>query len=183
MPINYNNSLVVAVSSGALFDSEKKKEISEANDFNEGSVFMDQEKEILKPGPGFQLVKSLLRINSMILEEKKIEIIVVSRDSANDSLRIFNSIEYYGLDISRAAIVGDMDIAPYLAAFKTDVFLSEDEDDVRQSLKANVASGILCNYAKAVSCEDEEEQIKIAFAGDAITFSRESRSKYIRLTG
>ncbi len=176
MPIN--NSLVVAVSSGALFDAELKNE--EENDLQEGaSFFPGQEKEILKPGPGFRLIKALLSINSMIMEEKKIEIIIISRDSADESLRIFNSIEYYGLDITRAAIVGDVDISPYLAAYKTDIFLSANEDDVRQSMKVNIASGILCNYPEAVSTADKETgQIKIAFASDAINFSSESEQLY-----
>ncbi len=180
MSINFNNSLIVAVSSEALFDSEMKSENSEANDSPENSAFfVEQEKEILRPGPGFALVKALLRINSMMLEEKKIEVILISRDGADDSIRIFNSIEYYGLDISRAAIVGGVDIAPYLSAYKTDVFLSLNEDDVRQSLKANIASGILCDYPKAATAGiDDEEPIKIAFSGDAVTFSAESEQLY-----
>ena len=73
MSQSYINSLVVAVSSSALFDCETKKESSEENEIRDSSsFFVEQEKEILRPGPGYQLIKALLRINSMMLEEKKI---------------------------------------------------------------------------------------------------------------
>ena len=61
----------------------------------------------------FPLVKALHNLNCG--DQRLTEIIIMSKNSANTSLRIFNSIEQYGLDISRAALVGGASISPYLA--------------------------------------------------------------------
>lgn len=65
------------------------------------------------------------------------EIIIMSKNSADTSLKIFNSIdEHYGLDISRAALVGGVSISSYIPAFKTDLFLSANEADVQEAIDA-----------------------------------------------
>ena len=103
------------------------------------------------------------------------EIIIMSKNSSDTSLRIFNSIEHYGLDISRAALVGGASISPYLGAFKTDLFLSANENDVQEAINANIASGIICDHSNLpINPDDEIPQIRIAFDGDAVIFSDES---------
>ena len=103
----------------------------------------------------------------------------MSKNSADTSLRIFNSIEHYGLDISRAALVGGGPIFPYLDAFKTDLFLSANENDVQEAINANIASGIICSHNSLPINPDEKiEQIRIAFDGDAVIFSDESEKIY-----
>ena len=166
MPVCLTKPLVIAVSSEALF--------STGEDENETRV---ESGELLSRGHAFPLVKALLEINSMMTDEKKLEIIVLSRAGADESIKLFNSIEHYGLDIARAAIVGQADIAPYLTAFKADAFLSESEVDVRQSLRAGIASGALCNFPDAQP-EGEKQQIRLAFLGEAVRFSEEGERIY-----
>ena len=62
----------------------------------------------------------------------------MSRNTSDTSLRVFKSIEHYGLNISRAALVGGASISPYLGAFKTDLFLSANENDVQEAINANI---------------------------------------------
>ena len=99
----------------------------------------------------------------------------MSKNSADTSLRIFNSIEHYGLDISRAALVGGNKIAPYLSAFRTGLFLSANEEDVQEAIDAGVAAGLICAHNDLQIHPDEAiDQIRIAFDGDAVIFSDES---------
>ena len=103
----------------------------------------------------------------------------MSKNSADTSLRIFNSIKHYGLDICRAALVGGASIAPYLNAFKTDLFLSAYENDVQEAVNANIAAGIICSDSDLpIDPENEIDQIRIAFDGDAVIFSDESEKIY-----
>jgi 5'-nucleotidase len=103
----------------------------------------------------------------------------MSKNSADTSLRIFNSIEHYGLNISRAALVGGLKISPYLSAFKTDLFLSANEDDVQEAINANIAAGIICSHGEfPIEPNQEIDQIRIAFDGDAVIFSDESEQIY-----
>ena len=175
----FENCLVVGISSRALFDLEEENQI-----FNEEGVEaytkyqIEHENDLLKPGTGFALIKALLKLNEIGSEERKTEIIVMSRNNADSSLRIFNSIKHYNLDITRAALVSGALLAPYLEAFNTDLFLSANEEDVQEAINAGVAAGII--YTQHLDYEEREaiDQIRIAFDGDAVLFSDESELIY-----
>lgn len=177
--MNFKDSLVVGISSRALFDLEKENEIYERDGLDAYRAYqIDHEKDILKPGAGFQLVKALMRINESS-KDRRTEIIIMSRNSADTSLRIFNSLDYYNLDVSRAALAGGMSISPYLPAFDTDLFLSANEEDVQHAIDEGFAAGIICtNPGFAIDPKDEIEQIHIAFDGDAVIFSDEAEAIY-----
>lgn len=178
MPLNLDDKLVIGVSSRALFDLESENEIFEKEGLAAYSEYqLNNEKEIFKPGTAFPLIKALQNLNA---DEKYLtEIIIMSKNSADTSLRIFNSIEHYGLDISRAALVGGASISPYLPAFKTDLFLSANEADVQEAIDANIASGIICDHSNLpINAVDDINQIRIAFDGDAVIFSDESERIY-----
>lgn len=178
MALKLDDKLVVGISSRALFDLEEENAIYEKEGLEAYRNFqIEHEKDILKPGTAFPLIKALHNLNT---EGKYLtEIIVMSRNSADTSLRIFNSIEYYGLKISRAALVGGARISPYLNAFRTDLFLSANEADVQEAINANVAAGIICSHADLpIDTDKEIDQIRIAFDGDAVIFSDESEQIY-----
>ena len=174
MPLNLDDKLVVGISSRALFDLEEENEIFEKEGLAAYSQYQrEHENDILKPGTAFPLVKALQSLNCD--DRHLTEIIVMSKNSADTSLRVFNSIKHYGLDISRAALIGGQSIAPYLDAFSTDLFLSADEQDVQEAINANIAAGIICSHSNLPIDPDEEiPQIRIAFDGDAVIFSDES---------
>ena len=98
------------------------------------------EDEVLAPGSGFALVKALLNLNT-ISDKRYVEVIIMSRNSADTSLRIFHSIEHYGLDISRAVLSGGSSLSNYLEAFDVDLFLSADSHDVEQAINSGFAAG------------------------------------------
>lgn len=178
MALELDDKLVIGVSSRALFDLESENIIFEQDGLEAYSQYqIEHEKEILKPGTAFPLIKALQMLNA---DDKYLtEIIVMSKNSADTSLRVFNSIEHYGLNISRAALVGGGSLAPYLGAFKTDLFLSASEEDVQEAINANIAAGIICDHSKLpIDPKEKIGQIKIAFDGDAVIFSDESERIY-----
>lgn len=174
MALSLDDKLVIGVSSRALFDLEEENKIFEEQGLEAYSKYQaEHENDILKPGTAFPLVKALQKLNAD--GRYLTEIIIMSKNSSDTSLRIFNSIEHYGLDISRAALVGGASISPYLGAFKTDLFLSANESDVQEAINANIASGIICDHSNLpINPDDEIPQIRIAFDGDAVIFSDES---------
>ena len=178
MPLDLNGKLVVGISSRALFDLEEENKIFEEQGLEAYSKYQQEhENDILKPGTAFPLVKALHNLNCG--EKQLTEIIVMSKNSTSTSMRIFNSIKHYGLDISRAALVSGMSLAPYLTAFKTDLFLSASEQDVQEAINANIAAGIICtNKGLPIDPDEEISQIRIAFDGDAVIFSDESEKIY-----
>ncbi|KNZ43143.1 5'-nucleotidase [Acetobacterium bakii] len=175
----FENCLVVGISSRALFDLEEENQIF----INEGveaytKYQIEHEADILKPGTGFALIKALLKLNTIMSGERKTEIIVMSKNSADTSLRIFNSIKHYNLDITRAALVSGAYLAPYLGAFNTDLFLSANEEDVQEAVNSGVAAGIICTQHLLSENKQEIDQIRIAFDGDAVLFSDASEKIY-----
>ena len=185
-----DRKMVIGVSSRALFDLSKENEIFETEGLEAYCSYqVEHEQDILKPGPGFALIRSLLQLNERGSEGSLVEVIIMSRNSPDTSLRVFNSIEYYGLPITRAVLVSGASLAPYLTAFHTDLFLSAYEDDVQCAIDSGIAAGIICTGHSYGSGRGEagtrvipinggvlpeESQIRIAFDGDAVLFSGDS---------
>lgn len=178
MAVDLTKYLVIGISSRALFDLSYEDQIYRDEGLKQYEDYQIQnEHVILNPGSGFPIVRAILRLNELVPGKRKAEVVIMSRNAAETSLRIFNSIEHYGLDITRAALTGGAPLAPYLHAFSVDLFLSLYEDDVQAAVNAGVAAALL--YDKpADPTEETIEQIRIAFDGDAVLFSDESERIY-----
>lgn len=178
MTVSLDDKLVVGISSRALFDLEAENRIYEEEGLAAYSAYQQaHENDVLPPGTAFPMVKALLQLNTE--DKKRTEVIVMSRNSADTSLRVFKSIEHYGLDITRAVLAGGASLAPYLDAYKVDLFLSASEEDVQEAINNNHAAGIICAPAEIPVNPDEEiKQIRMAFDGDAVIFSDASEKIY-----
>ena len=176
MAYDLENRLVVGVSSRALFDLTYENTIFESEGVEAYCRYqIEHENDILRPGPGFPLIKALLNLNNLPDKEGSVEVIIMSRNSPDSSLRVFKAIEHYGLNITRAVLASGASLAPYLSAFKTDLFLSAYEDDVQSAIDSNIAAGIICTDGlHTYDCDHQIRQIRIAFDGDAVLFSDES---------
>ena len=178
MAYDLTNPLVIGISSRALFDLEKENEIFEKEGLEAYAAYqLAHEKEVLPRGPAFSLVEAFLNLNTL-QKDRLVEVIIMSRNSPDTSLRIFNSIKAYGLDIERAALVGGGSIAPYLKAFKTDLFLSAYEDDVTRAVNSGVAAGTILTGNVPAETPNNLDPIRIAFDGDAVLFSADSERIY-----
>jgi len=176
MPFSLDKLLVIGISSRALFDLEAEEAIFQNQGLDAYRQHqLDHENEILKPGAGFALVKALLKLNNLTPGNRLVEVVIMSRNSSETSLRIFNSIEHYGLDISRAVLAGGASLSSYLQAFNVSLFLSLHEDDVQAAINAGIASALLYQLAENVA---DLDQIRIAFDGDAVIFSDEAEKVY-----
>lgn len=196
MGYSLNEKMVIGVSSRALFDLTAENRIFEREGLEAYCSYqLEHEQDILRPGPGFRLIRSLLKLNDYAKGRRLTEVIIMSHNSPDTSLRVFNSIAHYGLPITRSVLVSGASLAPYLAAFRTDLFLSACEEDVQCAIDGGIAAGIICTESTQ-SCgaqiqESGEEsveryaqriipmpqaagQIRIAFDGDAVLFTDES---------
>ena len=172
MPYDLKTPLVIGISSRALFDLEAENRIFETQGlkaYEEYQVL--HEKDILPKGPAFPLVRAFLELNQL-QPERLVEVIIMSRNSPNTSLRIFNSIDHYGLDVTRAALSGGAPVAPYLRPFETDLFLSAYRPDVQDAINSGIAAGMILTGTSPE--RDPSGQIRIAFDGDAVLFGPDS---------
>jgi len=176
VPKNFGDKLVIAISSRALFNLDDSHKIYEEQGLESYSQYqVDHEDEILAPGEAFPLVKKLLRINEKLGGEPRVEVILLSRNSADSGLRVFNSIAHHQLNITRAAFCGGESPYRYVTAFGCHLFLSTNTEDVRNALEHGVAAATLISSGAK---NRSGEELRFAFDGDAVLFSDESERIY-----
>ena len=171
------SKLVIGISSRALFDLDESHKIFERDGvdaYREYQIL--NEEKILNPGNAFGLVKKILEINNLYKSKDRVEVILLSRNSADTGLRVFNSIEAHSLDISRAVFCGGESPHKYVKDFNIDLFLSSSNEDVRMAIESNVASATIISGKS--NLKQDSHLLKIAFDGDAVIFSDESEKIY-----
>ncbi|HEY8384716.1 MAG TPA: 5'-nucleotidase [Porticoccaceae bacterium] len=172
MASSFGDKLVIAISSRVLFDLSESDRIFREEGLEAYSRHqVEHENEILQPGEAFPLVQKLLRLNEKLGGEPRVEVILLSRNSADTGLRVFNSIEHHRLNISRAAFCGGSSPYRYVSAFGCHLFLSTHAEDVRNALAHGVAAATLLPSTKV---QREGDELRFAFDGDAVIFSDEA---------
>ncbi len=170
--------LVVAISSRALFDLEDSHEVFQQEGVEAYCRYqIEREDELLEPGVAFALVKKLLLLNEDSRDGATVEVVLISRNSADTGLRVFNSIQHYGLGITRAAFSGGESPFRYVQPFNAHLFLSADPQDVRRALEAGFAAATILPSSVMVNPGD---QLRIAFDGDAVLFADDAERVYQR---
>ncbi|MFC3816083.1 5'-nucleotidase [Lysobacter sp. GCM10012299] len=172
MPDRDADPLIVAISSRTLFDMEDSHALFEREGIDAYADFQRaHEDDLLTPGVAFPLVRKLLALNEGApVEAPRVEVILISRNSADSGLRIFNSIAHHGLAIKRAAFSNGAPPFPYIRPFGADLFLSANAEDVRNALAAGVAAATLL---PSRAPQQRHDQLRIAFDGDAVIFDDE----------
>ena len=172
------NMLVIGITSRALFDLDASHSVFEEKGLEKYKDFQVANENIpLNPGQAFPLVNKLLSLNQKIKKDKRVEVILLSRDTADTGLRIFNSIQHHGLDIKRAAFCGGASPHTYAKSFGAKLFLSTEFSDCKSSIENGVAAARIIPSGKT---DMNDELLKVAFDGDSVIFSEESQSIFDR---
>lgn len=163
-----DDKLVIAISSRALFDLEASHEVFEQQGREAYCRYqIEHEEDVLEPGVAFDLVNKLLALNDD--SHQRVEIILLSRNSADTGLRVFNSIAHHGLAITRAVFTNGATPYRYVVPFGAQLFVSADPDDVRAALEAGCAAATIVPEERHAIARTGA--LKIAFDGDAVLFS------------
>ena len=202
MPIDLSKTLVIGISSRALFDLEESNKVFEAEGEAAYTKFQEQRvTEVLQPGIGFRLVQAILGLNDKVRERgvRKAEVVVTSRNSPATSMRLFNSIDHHKLDIHRAILTSGTPVARYLKPFFVDLYLSAYEKDVEEALKAGIAAGVIYQNNPMAAMQkiletpatapvqpvvaapvDPFDELRFAFDGDNVLFNSEAEDVFQR---
>ncbi|MBS0461166.1 MAG: 5'-nucleotidase [Proteobacteria bacterium] len=171
--------LVVAITSRALFDLEDSHGVFERDGVRAYAEFQrSRENDVLRPGIAFGLVRKLAKLNDGApADAPRAEVILLSRNSTDTGLRIFNSIEHYGLGIVRAVFTAGAATDPYIEPFGAQLFLSANPDSVRRALERGIAAATLLpsRDGDAPELAPQPGPLRIAFDGDAVVFGDESQ--------
>ncbi len=173
-----NEKLVIGISSRTLFNLDESHRIFEEQGVQAYRDYQIQhEDEVLEPGDAFPLVKKLLAINQYF-DKERVEVILLSRNTSDTGLRVFNSIEQFKLKISRAVFTGGRSPYKYVSAFGVHLFLSTNQEDVARALSENFPAATILHSSTTTFDQSEDPVLRIAFDGDAVLFSDESERLY-----
>lgn len=166
--------LRIGISTRALFDLEDEHEVFVKQGVDAYCALqLEREKDPLEKGSGFSVVERLLNLNA----EKgppQVEVVVLSRNSPDLSLRAFNSIKAMGLNVKLGSFTSGRPLAPYVPAWGIDLFLSNETSDVQAAVGAGTAAARLMAPPEHTHNQPDHGEVRIAFDGDAVVFSEES---------
>lgn len=180
MPITFDQTLVVGVSSRALFDLDEANEVFEEEGIAAYRQYMvARELEPLLPGTAFPLAQALLALNKFATDGQPAlaEVIVMSANSPETGARIMNSLRHYKLASTRSAFTGGESISDFAEAFQLDLFLSFSERDVQRVVDGKYCAAARL-YAPPSGYEPPQDQVRIAFDADAVLFDDSSEQLY-----
>lgn len=166
--------LRIGISTRALFNLETEHKVFEKKGVQAYTDLQRKREDLpIEKGSGFQVIERLLNLNEKD-KNPLVEVILMSRNSPDLSLRAFNSIEKFGLDIKLGSFTSGRTLAPFIPSWGIDLFLSNETSDVQAAVTAGTAAARLVKPPEAEANEGKGDEVRIAFDGDAVVFSPES---------
>jgi 5'-nucleotidase len=172
-----HRKLVIAVASSALFDlSESNKVFVEFGEDSYRKYQRENKNITLGKGVAFPFIRRFLKINKAYPDQLPVEVVLLSRNDPDTGQRVFNSIRTYDLDISRAGFLSGKSPYSYIPAFNVSLFLSANQEDVKQAIDAGYPAGTVLP-SNAVDDENDHE-LRVAFDFDSVIADDEAEAIY-----
>ena len=188
MALDLSDTLVIGITSTALFDLSEADEVfrkrldtdreSAIKEYRE--YMLERENEPLDDGTGMPLVKALLELNRYQKDDKTplVEVVIMSRNSAETGVRVIQNVRDRDLPITRYAFTGGESVTDYLEAFGVDLFLTTDSDDAQRVRDADICAVALVKDPPTDPQKISDKEVRIAFDGDAVIFDESSEIVY-----
>ena len=189
MPTDLSDTLVIGIAATALFDLREADAFFQAQMASEPATalqdyrqhMLEREQEPLADGTGMPLVRALLGLNRFQPEGDRrslVEVVVLSRNSPETGLRVLHAIRERQLPIIRHAFTGGESVVDYLDAFAVDLFLTTNPGDAQRVIDSGQCASALLKPPPQQGQPIPEDQVRIAFDGDAVLFADASEVVY-----
>ena len=166
MPFPIEEKLVVAVASSALFQLDEADAVFRTEGVRAYRAYQRKhERDVLSPGIAFPFVRRLLELNRVFPDNEPVEVVLLSRNDNDTGMRVFNSIEHYGLGIIRAAFTRGNSPFRYIPAYNVSLFLSANSSDVAEALANGYPAGVVLPSAADDDAADDELRVAFDFDG------------------
>jgi 5'-nucleotidase len=177
LPYPIESKLVIAVASSALFDLKDSDAVFRQQGEEAYRAYQQaHQDDVLERGVAFPFIRRLLSLNSADESDQPVEVILLSRNDPDTGLRVFNSIQSYGLAITRGAFVTGRAAYRYATAFNASLFLSANEKDVRDAMLAGQPSGLVLTSTYEDNMADDE--LRVAFDFDGVLADDEAETVF-----
>lgn len=101
----------------------------------------------------------------------------MSKNSPETGMRVLKNIDRFGLDIPRTILTSGETVTDYLKAYDVDLFLTTSETDAKRVADSNICAVAILKKPPDQS-EENTDQVRFAFDGDAVVFGEESEYLY-----
>lgn len=173
MAYDLDNRLVIGVASSAVFDLRESDKVFREKGEEEYRHF--QEKNLKTPLPkgiAFPFIKRLLSLNDLSPDNPLVEVVLLSRNDPDTGLRVMESIEHYGLNITRAIFTQGKSPYQYSQPLNIALFLSANKSDVDAAISESLPAGhVLDSHAMD---DENDKELRIAFDFDGVLANDES---------
>ena len=172
MPLDLSDTFVIGISATSLFDLKEADDFFRAR-FTEDretaiveyrQYMLEREEQALEDGTAMPLVRALLNLNSFRQDDDDnplVEVVVMSRNSPETGIRVFNNIRERDLPITRHAFTGGESVVDYLEAYDVDLFLTTNINDAQRVVDEEGSCAV------ALVKEPPEETEKIPEEGNS----------------
>ncbi len=177
MPYPIEKKLVIGIASSALFDLTESDNIFKKYGVTEYRKFQEENLDnVLEKGVAFPFIRRFLDLNKAFPERLPVEVVLLSRNSPETGLRVFHSIQHYGLDISRAAFFSGESPFKYIEAFNASLFLSANNDDVTNAINVGFPAGKVIETI--IEDDETDNELRLAFDFDGVIVDDEAEVVY-----
>ncbi|MER5600325.1 5'-nucleotidase [Streptomyces sp. NPDC002265] len=169
--------LVVGIASSALFDLAEADAVFRDEGADAYRAYQEEHLgDTLDQGVAFPFIRRLLSLNDLSPEDPLVEVVILSRNDPDTGLRVMRSIQSYGLPISRAIFMQGRSPYHFMPALNMSLFLSANEDDVREAVALGLPAGRV--LGPAVADEEDDRDLRIAFDFDGVLADDASEQIY-----
>lgn len=177
MAYELKDRLVIGLASSALFNLDESDKVF--HKLGEDAYRQYQRKhqdDILDKGVAYPFIKRLLSLNEIDPDNPLVEVVLLSKNDPDTGLRVMNSIEHYGLDMTRALFLQGGEPHKYINALDVSLFLSAHENDVKQAIQSGCSAGQVLD--SNINDDEEDKELRIAFDFDGVIADDASETVY-----
>lgn len=164
--LDLEHALVIGVASSALFDLRESDAVfREQGEERYREYQREHLDDVLEPGVAFPFIRRLLDLNDLSDRERLVEVVILSRNDPETGMRVMRSVARHGLDITRAIFMQGRAPYRFMEPLRMSLFLSANEDDVREAIDMGFAAGRVVGRAQP---DDGDTDLRIAFDFDGV---------------
>jgi len=177
MPYPIEKKLVIAIASSALFNLEDSDRVFREQGIEAYKTYqLNNLDNTLEKGVAFPFIRRLLNLNKIFPDIEPVEVILLSKNNLETGLRVFRSIEKYGLQISRAGFLSGKSPFEYISAFNASLFLSANHEDVRLAIENGFPAGMVIN--SHIEDDENDNELRIGFDFDGVLVDDQAEKVY-----